>query len=657
MRAPEVFVSYSSKDRRAALQLVDELEQRGIGCWIDKRNIQPSDAYDEAIIEAISASKALIVLVSESSIASRHVRSEVARASNEGKRIFPIRLIDIEVAGGLQFYLELSQWIDFFPNPTTASYDALAEAIRTGKMLSNRAVRKAADMRRWAGYTTAGFALVMVLIAAAFWGYGRYQEAKYQRLAEEQMREAEQKRAALQDQRTRQDIARLDVYLAIGLRGGEVQIASAYFRNPGAIPNGPLRAELIVNDGPPLPLIDDNVPRSQTVPVAGLESLTIQVLDGNGQILKTIDKTAEAKQEIAREMGGLKHRAINALESSNDGCTISGCSFRSAHEAFCTGTVASVALQQGDQKLPIAGDFCNAGTDGRAYCIAARDLPFRLLPGAALDIVLGFADDTEARQPVRITSGFYDDADRAYGIVPSTGDQEDAPLLLASYQPPDVTVGSFRLVIGWGECQPDGMLATGPEPNGAFIFLDLDGNGFVRRESTNIFDIYFSPGDPSGKDKSGLVLPAGKQTFQIGFGDSSGITKGPWSYAFDPAAIVRESTAPNSQPRIACTDDADLPYAANGMRGAAKMCFPAHPEAFFDVAAVEFGPAPDRFPARIEFSFGPSDYLSKRCDHYAGDCPPFVFHIPDDWENLHSRIVMNSGETVSQVRHASPQRQ
>lgn len=268
MSAAEVFISYSSKDAQAARQLVFELEGRGLSCWIDRRDIQPSDAYDEAI----GASKALVVLVSESSIASRHVRSEVARAAAEGKRIFPIRLIDIEVAGGLQFYLELSQWIDFFPNPTTASYDALADAIRTGKAPANRGVRKAPDMKRWAAYTTGGFALVMVLIAAAFWGYGRYQEAKYQRLADEQMREAELKRAALQDQRTRQDIERLDVYLAIGLRGGDMQIASAYFRNPGAIPGGPLRAELVVNGGPPLPLIDGNVSRNQTIPVAGLES-------------------------------------------------------------------------------------------------------------------------------------------------------------------------------------------------------------------------------------------------------------------------------------------------------------------------------------------------------------------------------------------------
>ena len=143
-----VFVSHSSKDAAEANDLVRELEARDITCWIAPRDIRPGEAYDEAIVAAIEEADALVVLVSRDSITSRHVRSEVVRASSDAKTIYPVRLIDIEVAGGLQFHLELSQWIDFFPSPTAEAYDNLAEAIKTGQSAVPGTIRQGASPRR-----------------------------------------------------------------------------------------------------------------------------------------------------------------------------------------------------------------------------------------------------------------------------------------------------------------------------------------------------------------------------------------------------------------------------------------------------------------------------------------------------------------------------
>ena len=40
-----LFVSHVTEDRAAASQVVEELERRGVRCWIAPRNVQPGKPF------------------------------------------------------------------------------------------------------------------------------------------------------------------------------------------------------------------------------------------------------------------------------------------------------------------------------------------------------------------------------------------------------------------------------------------------------------------------------------------------------------------------------------------------------------------------------------------------------------------------------------
>jgi sulfatase modifying factor 1 len=52
----EIFISYSSKDRKTARSVVKVLEQSGWHVWWDK-NIPPGKPFDRAISQALDAAK------------------------------------------------------------------------------------------------------------------------------------------------------------------------------------------------------------------------------------------------------------------------------------------------------------------------------------------------------------------------------------------------------------------------------------------------------------------------------------------------------------------------------------------------------------------------------------------------------------------------
>ena len=67
-------------------------------------------------MDGIRASRVFLVLLSEASGNSPHVRREVERASNLGKTVLPVRIQDIEPHGPIEYFVGSRQWIDAFPD-------------------------------------------------------------------------------------------------------------------------------------------------------------------------------------------------------------------------------------------------------------------------------------------------------------------------------------------------------------------------------------------------------------------------------------------------------------------------------------------------------------------------------------------------------------
>ena len=114
----------------------------GFGCWIAPRDIDPGKQYGEEIIHGIESTDGLVLMLSETSNESPHVRDEAERAKHYGKRVIPFRIEDIAPSKSLEFYIATSQWIDAFGNKWGDGVDLLAQTI--AKMANQPAPAKRA---------------------------------------------------------------------------------------------------------------------------------------------------------------------------------------------------------------------------------------------------------------------------------------------------------------------------------------------------------------------------------------------------------------------------------------------------------------------------------------------------------------------------------
>ncbi len=104
----DAFLSYSSQDKAIANAMCHHLEQRGLRCWIAPRDVRPGEDYAAEIIDAIMASRALVVVFSANANASKHVKSEVERAVSHGTVVIPFRTEDVQPSKTLELFLAQS---------------------------------------------------------------------------------------------------------------------------------------------------------------------------------------------------------------------------------------------------------------------------------------------------------------------------------------------------------------------------------------------------------------------------------------------------------------------------------------------------------------------------------------------------------------------
>jgi hypothetical protein len=129
VKARDVFVSYSQPDRECAFQLVAHLESQGIGVWVAPRDISPATDWAEAIIEAISGARLMVLVFSAHCNASPQVRREVERAVHREIPILPFRIEDVLPAKSLEYFLSTPHWLDAFPPPREPHYSRLSAHI------------------------------------------------------------------------------------------------------------------------------------------------------------------------------------------------------------------------------------------------------------------------------------------------------------------------------------------------------------------------------------------------------------------------------------------------------------------------------------------------------------------------------------------------
>jgi hypothetical protein len=110
-----LFVSHhTDRDGKFALWLVDQLESRGVQCWICSRDIEPGADWHRSVMKAVRECGTMVVVVSPASVESDFVQAEVSRALKLKKRVVPLLLDDELPYWDIDARLENKQRIDWW---------------------------------------------------------------------------------------------------------------------------------------------------------------------------------------------------------------------------------------------------------------------------------------------------------------------------------------------------------------------------------------------------------------------------------------------------------------------------------------------------------------------------------------------------------------
>ena len=183
----DVFISHSTKDKAIADAVCAALEADRIRCWIAPRDIRPGQKWPEAIVNAITGSRVMVLIFSANSNNSKDVAKEVMLAVNSNVIVIPFKLDDILPKGTMKYYLSDTHWLDAVNPPTAKQVQKLVETVRSvmdGDMadpgdMEEREITAVAVTRPgwfWAGVALAVFwgASALYLMWLKEWGAGTW---------------------------------------------------------------------------------------------------------------------------------------------------------------------------------------------------------------------------------------------------------------------------------------------------------------------------------------------------------------------------------------------------------------------------------------------------------------------------------------------------
>jgi hypothetical protein len=121
----DIFISHAKEDNKLAVALCHFLEQNRFRCWMAPRDVQAGKDYASCIIDGIQSSRIMIVILSEYSNRSPHVRNEVERAFNHQVAILPFRIRDVIPEQSLEYFLSSYHWLDAVDGQAESYFDDL----------------------------------------------------------------------------------------------------------------------------------------------------------------------------------------------------------------------------------------------------------------------------------------------------------------------------------------------------------------------------------------------------------------------------------------------------------------------------------------------------------------------------------------------------
>ena len=174
-RAPPVFVSYATADRKQALSICKALERRGTECWIASRDVAPGENYQESIVRALRGARAMVLVFSDAANNSDEIKKELSLASRYHVPVMALRIADVEPSDAFAYELSTRQWIDAFDG-WDRSIELLARRIAELQVAEGNdpysppaAVRRLALPMHRRGFIAVAAGAVLLLVIAGAW--------------------------------------------------------------------------------------------------------------------------------------------------------------------------------------------------------------------------------------------------------------------------------------------------------------------------------------------------------------------------------------------------------------------------------------------------------------------------------------------------------
>jgi hypothetical protein len=123
--AHDIFISYAIEDKPVADAVCATLESHSMRCWIAPRDVLPGKPYPEAIEDAVTTARLMVVVFSQHATQSAAVRSEIHLGFSRELTMIPFRLQNVPLVKGMNFLLGVVHWLD-------AMFEGILWILRTG---------------------------------------------------------------------------------------------------------------------------------------------------------------------------------------------------------------------------------------------------------------------------------------------------------------------------------------------------------------------------------------------------------------------------------------------------------------------------------------------------------------------------------------------
>lgn len=147
---PDIFISYSRKDKPFVEQLVKQLEDMGRDVWVDWEDIPFASEWWEEICEGIEGSQATVFVISPDSLDSKVAGLELNHTLKNKKRLIPILYRQPDASIAISEDISHLNWIYFnTPDIFADSVTKLLETVDTDLEAQRQRTRLLMTAKEW----------------------------------------------------------------------------------------------------------------------------------------------------------------------------------------------------------------------------------------------------------------------------------------------------------------------------------------------------------------------------------------------------------------------------------------------------------------------------------------------------------------------------